>query len=275
VANGSGPAITVHSLPASGNTAPLRTLSGAATGLVGPRAVALDLTNDELFVGNTINANSITVYARSASGNTAPLRTLSGAATGISCPLGIAVTTGAPPTPPGLLGASSRKVHGVAGTFDLPLSFVAPPNINHNSTTEPRQGSAQTIDFTFDKAITGATVSITEGVATAGAPTLNGNDVIVGLNNVIDQQYVTVSLANVASADGGTGGGGSVRVGFLAGDVNQTRVVTVADLGLVNTVLAQVVSAANYLKDVNASGTLTLADKGVTNANLTKALLTP
>jgi hypothetical protein len=276
-ANGSvaAPSVTVYNRTASGNTAPLRTLSGAATGLVGPHALALDLANNELFVGNTINANSITVYARGASGNTAPLRTLSGAATGISGPVGIAVTTGAPPTPPGMLGASSRKVHGAAGTFDLALSFVAPPNINHNPTTEPRQGPAQTIVFTFDKAITGATVSISEGVATAGAPTLSGNDVVVGLTNVTDQQYVTVSLTNVASADGGTGGSGSVRVGFLAGDVNQTRVVTVADLGLVNAVLAQLVTAANYLKDVNASGTLSIADKGVTNANLTRALSTP
>jgi hypothetical protein len=62
-----------------------------------------------------------------------------------------------------------------------------------------------------------------------------------------------------------------VRIGFLAGDVNQTRVVSLAALGLVNGQLAQVVTAANYLRDVNASGTLTLADKGITNANLAKA----
>jgi hypothetical protein len=57
--------------------------------------------------------------------------------------------------------------------------------------------------------------------------------------------------------------------------VNQTRVVSVGDLGIVNSVLSQVVTASNYLKDVNVSGTLSLADKGITNANLTKALVTP
>ena len=31
-------------------------------------------------------------------------------------------------------------------------------------------------------------------------------------------------------ADGGTGGSASVRIGFLAGDVNQNRVVTISDL---------------------------------------------
>ena len=178
-------------------------------------------------------------------------------------------------TPPSLVSAASRRVHGSAGTFDLPLSLVVSPGVNHNPTTEPRQGPAQTIVFTFDKPITGATVAITEGTATAAAPTFSGNAVVVGLTGAIDQQYVTISLTNVASADGGTGGTGSVRLGLLLGDVNQNRVVSLADLAFVNAQLAQVVTAANFLKDVNASGTLSLADKGITNANLAKALPTP
>jgi hypothetical protein len=173
-------------------------------------------------------------------------------------------------TPPVFASAVSRKVHGSAGTFDLPLSAVTT-----NPTTEPRIGPTQTIVYTFDKAVNAATATITEGTATAGTPTFSGSDVIVGLSGVTNEQYVTVSLTNVASSDGGTGGSGSVRLGFLLGDVNQNRVVTVADLGLVNQQLAQVVTAANYLKDVNASGTLTVADKGITNANLTRALPAP
>jgi YVTN family beta-propeller protein len=172
--------------------------------------------------------------------------------------------------PPGLVSAASRKVHGSAGTFDLPLAATP-----LNPTTEPRQGPAQTCVFTFDKPITAATVTIAEGAATAGAPTFSGNDVVVSLTGVTNQQYVTVALTDVASADGGTGGSGSVRVGFLVGDVNQSRVISVADLGLVNAQLSQVVTAANFLKDVNANGTLTVADKGITNANLTKALPAP
>ena len=166
--------------------------------------------------------------------------------------------------------AVSRRVHGGAGTFDLPLSTVTT-----NPATEPRQGPAQTIVFTFDKPINAATATITEGTAAAGAPTFSGSNVIVGLTGVNNQQYVTIALTNVASSDGGTGGSGSVRLGFLVGDVNQNRVVTLADLGLVNAQLAQTVTAANYLKDVNASGTLSLADKGITNANLTRALPAP
>jgi hypothetical protein len=180
-----------------------------------------------------------------------------------------------PVAAPVFQSAVSRRSHGAAGTFNLPLSTVAAPAINHNPTTEPRQGPFQTIVFTFDKPVNGATVTVTEGTATAVAPTFSGNDVIVSLTGVNNQQYVTVALTNVASTDGGVGGTGSVRVGFLAGDVNQSRVVSIADLGLVNAQLSQVVTAANFLKDVNASGTLTVADKGITNANLTKALSAP
>jgi len=185
----------------------------------------------------------------------------------LSVPAG-AGTLGVPP--PNFVSAVSRKVHGAAGTFDLPLSSaLADP------TTEPRIGPAQMIVFTFDKAVASTTVTVIEGTATAGAPTFSGNDVIVPLAGVTNAQYVTIALTDVASTDGGTGGTASVRVGFLLGDANQNRVISLADLGLVNAQLAQRVTAGNYLKDVNASGTLTLADKGVTNANLTNALPAP
>ena len=55
------------------------------------------------------------------------------------------------PTPPSLVSAALRRTHGSAGTFNLPLSLVAAPGINHNPATEPRQGPAHTIVFTFDK----------------------------------------------------------------------------------------------------------------------------
>jgi hypothetical protein len=175
------------------------------------------------------------------------------------------------PLPPALLGAASRKVHGAAGTFDLPL-LLTPVT---NPTTEPRQGPAQAIVFRFDKPINAATVTIIEGSATAATPTFSANDVVVGLSNVTNRQYVTVSLTNVGSSDGGTGGNGSVRIGFLAGDVSQNRVVTVSDLAQVNAQIAQVVGQGNYLKDVSASGTLTVADKGIANTQITRALPTP
>ena len=104
--------------------------------------------------------------------------------------------------------------------------------------------------------------------------TFSGPDVIVPLTGVTDQQYVTVLLTNISTTIA-SGVSASIRLGFLRGDVNQNRVVTVADLGLVNLQLAQIVTAANYLKDINANGFLTVADKGLTNNNLAMALPPP
>jgi hypothetical protein len=108
-----------------------------------------------------------------------------------------------------------------------------------------------------------------------GATSFAGNQMTVPLSGVVDRQYVTIGVNGVASSDGGTGGTGSIRMGVLAGDVNQNRTVTLSDLGQVNAQVAQFVTATNYLKDVNASGTLTLADKAITNTQLTRALPTP
>jgi hypothetical protein len=48
-----------------------------------------------------------------------------------------------------------------------------------------------------------------------------------------------------------------------------------SDVAQMNAVLAQPVTASNYLKDVNASGTLTTADRGIVGASLAKALPAP
>ena len=173
-------------------------------------------------------------------------------------------------TAPKIVAAYSRKIQGAAGTFDLPLSSALA-----NPTTEPRQGPTHTIVMTFNAPVTAATLAINEGTAALGLTSTVGNDLIVPISGVTDGQYVTIAVTNATDVNGNGGGGGLVRVGFLAGDVNQSRVVSIADLGLVNAQLAQPVTGSNYLKDVNASGTLTLADKGITNANLTHALPPP
>ena len=173
------------------------------------------------------------------------------------------------PGPLALYGATSRKVHG-AVAYWLSLNLIPT-----NPTTEPRLGPTQQIVLTFNKPIGAGTASVAAGIATAGTQTISGPDLLFDLSGVADQQYVTVNAANVTSAWGETGGTGSVRVGFLLGDVNQNRVVTLADLAQVNAQLSQPLTAANFLKDVNVNGTLTLSDKGVTNGNLTKALPPP
>jgi RHS repeat-associated protein len=179
----------------------------------------------------------------------------------------VSSVAGAAGETPVVTSAASRKVHGAAGTFDLALAPTP-----SNPTTEPRQGPTHTIVFTFDKPVSAGIAVVTEGAAVIGAVVFSGSAMIVPLSAVTNLQYVTLAVTNVAAADGGTGGSGAVRIGFLAGDVSQNRVITLSDLGQVNAQVARLVTAANFLNDVNASGTLTVADKGITNKIVTDDL---
>jgi uncharacterized protein YkwD len=215
-------------------------------------------------------------YARPAADTTYTVTVDGMTGTGVPSTLSYTVTVidpdadGIPIAPPALQGAASRKTHGAVGSFDLPLDATLA-----NPTTEPRAGPAHTIVFTFDKPVVSGNASVSVGTASAGTPTFLGNEMRVPLAGVANAQYVTVSASNVVAADGGSGGSGSVRVGFLVGDVTQNRAVTVSDVAQVNAVIAQPVTASSYLKDLNASGTLTVADKATANVNVTRALPAP
>jgi hypothetical protein len=80
---------------ATGNVAPIRTISGSNTGLSGGNGfgfgIAVSKTSGKIFVSNA-SSNAILVFAANASGNAAPIQTIAGSATKLSVPLGLAVT---------------------------------------------------------------------------------------------------------------------------------------------------------------------------------------
>jgi hypothetical protein len=88
-------AILVFNRTADGDVGPIRSITGLATGLLIPGAVAIDLASNELVVSDegSVNFAAIRVYPRTASGDVAPLRSITGAATGLSLPLGVALDT--------------------------------------------------------------------------------------------------------------------------------------------------------------------------------------
>lgn len=67
---------------ATGDAAPVRSIVGAATGMLNARQLALSGT--DLFVANRSNGPAVRVFDVSANGDVAPLRTLSGGNTGFS-----------------------------------------------------------------------------------------------------------------------------------------------------------------------------------------------
>ncbi|HUJ78870.1 MAG TPA: S8 family peptidase, partial [Nitrospiria bacterium] len=87
--------VTIYSRTASGNAAPLRTLTGTMTGLSIPAGIFIDTVNvvgGEIGVVNRAN-NSVTIFNRTADGDAVPLQTLAGPTLGLSSPTGIYVDT--------------------------------------------------------------------------------------------------------------------------------------------------------------------------------------
>src|ERR1051326_9010714 len=73
---------------------------------------------------------------------------------------------------PVVQSAWSRKVHGSAGIFDLPLSF----STTDPATTEPRRGPLVTVVVRFDKPVSSADVAVVGGRALLVGATFSGKD---------------------------------------------------------------------------------------------------
>ena len=153
-----------------------------------------------------------------------------------------------------LLSVLSQKLHGAAGIFNLPITY--PMSLNGLVTVEPRAiGAGHKLIFQFNNMISNAgSVVVTDiNSNTIGTASLlpSGNDVVVTIAGVLDNKRVTVSLTGVNGALDV-----SASIGFLVGDVSETRSVNAADISSVKARIGQPVSIANFKVDVDASGTI-------------------
>src|SRR5581483_8041794 len=82
--------VEVFARSASGNAAPITSISGASTGLDRPTGIGFG-GDGSLYVANYHN-NRIIEFAPGANGDVAPARTITGAATGITSTSGLALT---------------------------------------------------------------------------------------------------------------------------------------------------------------------------------------
>ena len=168
---------------------------------------------------------------------------------------------------PSLLGVQSRKVHGAAGPFDLPIAFSTP--ISGAISVEPRvMGEGHTLVFQFDAAVSsvsGVTAldAAMNPVAVASAMA-SGNDVVVTLTGVPDKTRVKVAVPQV----NGAASSAAATIGFLVGDVNTSGSVTTTDTSGIKARSGQFVDATNFLFDVNASGGINAADISAVKARV-------
>jgi YVTN family beta-propeller protein len=168
-----------------------------------------------------------------------------------------------------LTAVQSRKTHGAAGTFDLLIDTA--PLIAGSVTVEPRMiGAGHSIVFQFNQAVT--SIGSVTAVDTSGNPigiangvinSANNTEVIVTLTGVADASRVTITVNNVAGA-GNTLNQASASMGFLIGDVNNSRSVSNTDITAIKTRAGQTLDNTNFKLDVNVSG-------GISNTDISAA----
>ena len=159
-----------------------------------------------------------------------------------------------------LVSAGSRKTHGRAGTFDIPLPLTGNVGVECRSQTD----QLEEIVMTFNNNVTGAdSASSTCGnpvivsvdpsnphnllVAVFGSRNCNGSVVTVTANNVHDDQGNTLTSA-------------SASVGMLLGDVTADGHVKNGDVSQVQAFQGQIADASNFRNDVTLDGRINRTD---------------
>jgi N-acetylneuraminic acid mutarotase len=163
--------------------------------------------------------------------------------------------------------AFSRKTHGAAGTFDIPLPLTG------NVGIECRSGGA-TNDYqmiiNFATTVTVGSASVTSGTGSVSSFSVSGSQVTVNLTGVTNVQRITVTLFNVN--DGTHMGNVPASMGVLVGDVNGNAVVNASDVSLTKSQVGQPVTGSNFREDVNANGTISATDVALVKSKVGTAL---
>jgi hypothetical protein len=163
--------------------------------------------------------------------------------------------------------AFSRKTHGAAGTFDVPLPLTG------NVGIECRSGGA-TNDYqmiiNFATTVTVGSASVTSGTGSVSSFTVSGPQVTVNLTGVTNVQRMTVTLFNVN--DGTHMGNVPISMGVLIGDVSGDAAVNAFDVSLTKMQVGQPVTGSDFREDVNANGVINSVDVALVKSKVGTAL---
>lgn len=170
-----------------------------------------------------------------------------------------AATAGTLPIP----GVVSRKTHGPAGDFDVSLPINGAAGVECRA---PGANYSHTLVYIFDRTLaTSGTASVTQGTATAAAPTMgpNPNEVTVVVSNVSNAQHLKVTLSNVQDGSGTVLTSVQARMDVLLGDTTGNLSVNASDVSQTKAQSGQTATVGNFRQDVTANGVLNSSDIGV------------
>jgi hypothetical protein len=169
--------------------------------------------------------------------------------------------------------AVSRKAHGGAGNFDVPLPLTGTDGVECRSTGGTNDYT-MVVTFSGNVTVTGSPqAQLTMGTGCVGSAgvctgnvTVSGNVVTVPLTNITDQQNINVRINGVNSADA-PATDVNIPMGVLVGDTNANRAVNASDVSQTKGQSGQPVTATNFRNDVNANGSINAGDINIVKAN--------
>ena len=161
--------------------------------------------------------------------------------------------------------AFSRKVHGGAGTFDVPLPLTG------NVGVECRSGPTYQMIVNFASAVTVESVAVTSGTGNVDSFSGSGtSQITINLSGVTNVQRIMVTLHNVN--DGTSTGDVPVSMGVLVGDTTGNGTVNAGDVSQTKSQVGATVTSSNFREDVNANGQITATDVALVKSDVGTSL---
>ncbi len=164
-----------------------------------------------------------------------------------------------------LASAVSRKMHGAAGTFDIPLPLTGSRGV------ECRSGGASgdyTLVFTFSNNVASGNAAVIGGTGTiSGTPVVSGHTMTVNLTGVANVQTLTLNLSSVTDQFSQVLPDTQVPVDILIGDTNGNDMVNAGDVAQTKGQSGQPVTGGNFRTDVNANGSINAGDAAIVKSH--------
>jgi hypothetical protein len=162
--------------------------------------------------------------------------------------------------------AFSRKVHGGAGTFDIPLPLTG--NVGVECRTG---GGVYQMIIDFPSSVTVQSASVTSGTGMVSSFSGSGtSEITVNLTGVTDQQRITMTLHGVNECT--HMGDVPISMGVLISDVNGDTFVNSSDVALTKSQVGQTVGGSNFREDVNTDGLINATDVALVKSDVGHAL---
>jgi hypothetical protein len=187
-------------------------------------------------------------------------------------PVSADASTTTPESPPvQLTSASSRKVHGAAGPFDVNLPLSGTPGVECRSAGP---AGNYVLVFTFANPLTRADGASITGTGTfdGGAIGTDPHEYIVNLTGVASGQYLHVTVQGAGDEAGNFGNSAQVVLGILVGDTTGDGSVSGADITQTKAQAGNQATTNNFREDLTLDGSISGADVTVVKTNVGNGL---